>query len=304
MPNRLRPRQTLNTSMPKTAAPSRSLLHRYMTSPSTALLFMLLAQIVGPSSAFVNYARITTLTSTSALITPLKTADKTCTSSITTQLSNSPSGIDELPILAQAATFIGVYGALGIGTAAGSKGLDILSTEVFGLERWRGAVIETFLPGALGSVYLLAGAGHFLAADAFCNIYPPQGTWGFWYLPGSASFHVAWTGCVEVLGGLGLWWGVFRSMAANNDDGDEEEEGNLIPRLVQPISALTLFALTCLVTPANIYMFTHGATFGPDMPPLGLQFHLTRFAIQVQVLSLLLALAKDSFFFAWGDELD
>lgn len=36
---------------------------------------------------------------------------------------------------------------------------------------------------------------------------PAQGAWGFWYLPGSKSFHVAWTGVVEFLAGLWLTLG-------------------------------------------------------------------------------------------------
>ena len=42
---------------------------------------------------------------------------------------------------------------------------------------------------------------------------------------------------------------------------------------------------------------------GP-MPPLDLSFHYVRFVVQVLLLSTLWILAKDSFFFVWGDELD
>ena len=38
----------------------------------------------------------------------------------------------------------------------------------------------------LGAFYIAAGVAHFTAAEAFESIYPPEGTWGFWYLPGSA----------------------------------------------------------------------------------------------------------------------
>ena len=65
-----------------------------------------------------------------------------------------------------------------------------------------------------------------------------------------------------------------------------------------------LFLLTVLVTPANIYMYTHGAVMGADMPPLDVSFHYIRFVIQVLLLSTLFVLAKDGLFFAWGDELD
>lgn len=30
--------------------------------------------------------------------------------------------------------------------------------------------------------------------QGFKNMYPHQGAWGFWYLPGSDKFHVQWTG--------------------------------------------------------------------------------------------------------------
>ena len=56
----------------------------------------------------------------------------------------------------------------------------------------------------LGAFYMAAGIAHFTAQQSFEAIYPPQGTWGFWALPGSATFHVAWTGVAELAGGFGL----------------------------------------------------------------------------------------------------
>jgi len=41
----------------------------------------------------------------------------------------------------------------------------------------------------------------------FARIYPPPGAWGgLWRLPGSAEFHVLWTGGAECLGGAALAW--------------------------------------------------------------------------------------------------
>ena len=49
-------------------------------------------------------------------------------------------------------------------------------------------------------------------------------------------------------------------------------------------------------------MYTHGATMGTG--PLPLAFHYVRFAVQCVLLGLLATLAKDSFFYAWGDEIE
>ena len=186
------------------------------------------------------------------------------------------------------------------------KAIDAVSKNAIGLETWRNSFVDTFLPLVLGVLYVSAGVGHFVAASDFRDIYPPYGTWGIWYLPGSAQFHVTWTGIFEFLGGGGLLWtSVMRRNTEDNDDDDDDddENNNWSFQLVQPISAAVLFVLTILVTPANIYMYTHGATMG-GAEALDLSFHYFRFGMQILLLSLLFVLAKDSFFFAWGDELD
>jgi len=213
----------------------------------------------------------------------------------------SPSGIDEWPQLYQTAVFFGTYAALGIATYPTTKLLEQLSQSVIGLERWRIIVIDSTLPILLGLFYLAGGIGHFAIAEAFQDIYPPPGTWGIWYLPGTPAFHVAWTGAVEILGGMGLLFGGLRDAFIVGSDDDENE--NILINFIKPASASVLFVLTILITPANIYMFTHGAVMG-DMSSLDMSFHAVRFAVQVAFLSLLLTLARDSFFFAWGDELD
>lgn len=211
----------------------------------------------------------------------------------------SPSGIDEWPIISQAAVFFGVYAGLALASFPTIKLLETFSQSVVGLEKWRIYMIDSTLPILMGLFYLLGGIGHFAAADSFQDIYPPMGTWGFWYLPGSAAFHVAWTGVVELVCGAGLIFSGIRDAIGSED----VEEENILINFIKPICASILFVLTILVTPANIYMFTHGAVMG-DMAPLDIAFHEIRFAVQVVFLSLLFTLARDSFFYAWGDELD
>lgn len=218
------------------------------------------------------------------------------------------SGIDQLPLWMQTSIFFGIYGALGLSVLPLNNVINKTSKSFIGLEKWRDLFIDTSFPLVLGSLYLTAGIGHFVAMDSFISIYPPLGTWGIWYIPGSASFHVAWTGIVEILGGLGLVGGgagkVLASLTGDGEGSDDTESGLFtFDKLSIPLSSLVLFVLTIVVTPANIYMYTHGATMG-DGPPLDLSFHLLRFAIQAVLLSVLLTLSKDSFFYSWGDELD
>jgi uncharacterized membrane protein len=209
-----------------------------------------------------------------------------------TSLHVSPSGIDEWPMIFQTAVFFGIYAALATATVPTTKLIESISKSI-GMERWRLNVIDTTLPIILGLFYLAAGVGHFANSQAFQDIYPPLGTWGIWYLPGSAEFHVAWTGMVELLGAAGLLLGAARDILGMEEDG--------LVNFIKPISAAVLFVLTVLVTPANIYMFTHGAVMGET---LDVSFHVARFALQVLLLSLLFTLARDGFFFAWGEELD
>lgn len=101
---------------------------------------------------------------------------------------------------------------------------------------------------------------------------------------GSAKFHVEWTGVAEILGGLGLCLGALPFSA--------------IPSWLSPASALGLFLLTAVVTPSNIYMYTHNAP-GPvpeSVAPGALpwQGHLTRGLMQVLLLSTLWGIATAS----------
>lgn len=172
----------------------------------------------------------------------------------------APSGIDGLPLVQQAAVFAGIYAGLGASTAGLTKVVTSLDLK------WRKSW------PLLGGIYAFIGAAHFLVPGAFEAIFPASGTWGFWHLPGSPAFHVAWTGVAEILGGTGLLLGA----ALGNSN-------------LRRSSAFALALLTLAVTPANIYMYTHGAIMvgaGPD-GPLPLDFHYIRFALQVILLTIL-----------------
>lgn len=208
----------------------------------------------------------------------------------------APSGVDGLPEPLQAAVFLGCMGGIGSGTVACNAALDKIRAATqrtgAGAERWR-KFVEIAL-SFLGLFYVVAGVGHFAAADAFRAITPPFGTWGLWPVPTAPAFHVAWTGLAEFVGGATLVGGGAASLA-----GIELEAP---VKWLPPLAAAGLLLLMVAVTPANIYMYTHGATMGT--PPLPLLFHYIRFAIQCVVLGLLATLAKDSFFYAWGDEIE
>jgi uncharacterized membrane protein len=111
-----------------------------------------------------------------------------------------------------------------------------------------------------------------------------QGAWGFWYLPGDPSFHVYWTGVAEVLGGVGCALGALNL--------------SFVPEWVLPASTFGLFLLTTVVSPSNVYMWTHNAApLTPeqlDELPGGAidwKVHVFRGALQVVLLATYLGLA-------------
>jgi len=194
-------------------------------------------------------------------------------------LALAPSGIDALDLPAQAAVFAGCYGALGVGTLLNVKLFDVIGEAV-------SADTQENLARAgslLGILFIGAGITHFTNAAAYEAIFPPLGTWGLWYLPGDADFHVKWTGAAEIAGGTGLLLGAILD-ALGVDLGGRS-------RPLRLLCASALFLLTLCVTPANIYMYTHGAMMeglGPDTgAPLPVEFHYLRLGMQVLILSIL-----------------
>ena len=60
-------------------------------------------------------------------------------------------------------------------------------------------------------------------------------------------------------------------------------------------SAAALCLLTVAVTPANIFMYTHGAKLPMDSEPLPLQFHAVRWVMQVVLLGFLYLIGEETF---------
>ena len=138
---------------------------------------------------------------------------------------------------------------------------------------------------AIGLTYVAAGYAHFAIEQGFLDMYPHEGAWGVWRLPGSARFHVAWTGVAEIAGGAGLIVGALPL--------------GFVPAWVEPASALGLIALTAAVTPANMYMYTHNAP-GPlpedadeSMQVLTPAQHLARAGLQVFLWTILWGCATE-----------
>lgn len=199
----------------------------------------------------------------------------------------SPSKINTFPKPVQAKIFVGIFAALFLGTDAVSSVLGGLTANYEWLQEFR----YTW-PLGLGLIYLAAGITHFTVENEYCNIYPSKGTWGLWYLPGSPEFHVRWTGVAEILGGASLSAGgiidKFFPVYYNSP--------NIISSAgLMPDSAALLFLLTVAVTPANIYMYTHGARLPMNGPPVPLGFHAVRGAFQAVVLALLYQLGAPTF---------
>lgn len=234
----------------------------------------------------------------------------------------SVSGINALPEIFQCGIFVGYYLLLGVCCNVSINIIDNeISTKIIGLETWRALYVDNVLPCAIGILFVSAGIGQLLVApQEYLPLVPPPGTWGIWYVPGSSQFHVFWTGMVELICGTSL---LFSSDVLNRNKEEEEEDSSsssssitsILTKVIKPVSATLLLILTIVITPSNIYMYTHGATLATTMTTttttitenpfsLSLSYHYIRFLLQSLLLGTLFVLAKDSLFFAWSDELD
>jgi uncharacterized membrane protein len=239
-------------------------------------------------------------------------------------LAIAPSGVNGLPLIDQAGVFALSFVAIGIGAIIFDLALRALERALppGWFSNWRATW------PILGLIFMAAGSAHFTAHAAFESIYPPLGTWyarpsarraacisqtvlaprahalvrrlirapaadalaprparrGFWELPGSAEFHVAWTGVAEIAGGAGLTFGAIASAF-----------GLERLRWLKPTAAACLVGLTLAVTPANVYMFTHGANMvglpgvEGDVPVM---FHYARAVMQALILALLVGIVR------------
>lgn len=189
----------------------------------------------------------------------------------------SPSMVNTYSKPVQATVFVSIMASLIISTAFSIDLIDRLKFSNALLSWWMGSW------WLLGPIYVAAGVTHFTLQKDYCNIMPAKGAWGLWFLPGSNTFHVGWTGIVEIVGGLWLTLGGLANIF-----------GETIP-IQESDGAAILALITFLVTPANIYMYTHGAKLpmnGTETPVSG---HAIRGLLQIVLLTFLVEQAEPTF---------
>ena len=179
------------------------------------------------------------------------------------------------------------FGGISVGLTLGTC---LLVSVLSGLESIFPDFLVSFAGGlsavSLGLIYAAIGVAHFTLTDAFLGIVPPIGTWGgLWQVPAPGAddlglsyekYHTFWSGAAEVGGGVVL--------AASGI--------GLLPEFLQQLDSFLLFVLTVVITPANIFQFTHDATMGEKVPPMKYpDSHIVRGGLQIVLLSVLWKLA-------------
>jgi len=201
----------------------------------------------------------------------------------------SISGVNTKGTLAQAFAVKVVFLSLGAGTYLFSSGLHEFSGFLGNNFESQYQFFRSTWPLSFGAIFSLAGVTHFTLAEEYENIVPTKGAWGVWNIPGSRAFHVAWTGAAELAGGLGLLAGGILSIFGSSPLSPFTSAG------LESDSAAALFLLTVAITPANIFMYTHGAKLPMDSEPLPLKFHAVRLVMQVVILGFLYQIGEETF---------
>jgi uncharacterized membrane protein len=168
-----------------------------------------------------------------------------------------------------------IVAGLSVGTAATVQLLTVLENAL--PTGWYDAWRDYTWPVPMGLIFFGAGITHFALKDTYTAMVPPQGAWGgLWQVPAPGAdklglsyeeYHTYWTGVAEVGGGvLLIAAGIF----------------HIVP--VQ-LPAFLLFWLVAAITPANIYMATHGVQ-PPELPPISYPVgHIGRGVLQCILLA-------------------
>jgi len=202
------------------------------------------------------------------------------------------SGVNTMDNLAQASIVAAIFFSLGAGTYLFSSGLGLFTTFLGDTYPSQYEFFRNTWPVTLGLVFSLAGVTHFTVKKEYENIFPSEGAWGIWNVPGGREFHVAWTGAAELAGGLGLLASGVSSFAGI---GNLATTSFLTSAGLESDAAAALFLLVLLVTPANIFMFTHGAKLPMEGEAVPLSFHAVRWVMQVILLGLLSQMGQETF---------